>query len=219
MSIDNEERKKRCAEAMRVHGDAVYRLAFARCRNMADAEDIFQTTFLRFYASHIPFGNSEHEKAWLLRVCINACKDLQKSAWRTKVSAMPDEFDAPDTSARKEATPQEEALDEAMQGLSPEQRTVVHLHYFEGFSTGEIAQMLGIRSATVRSHLHRARIAMRNALEDAGFPQANGGIGASVEARGASTPEGEQSIKTSDSFHESAHFNTDSLLEGGSNER
>ncbi|MBE5711159.1 MAG: RNA polymerase sigma factor [Slackia sp.] len=204
---------------MRAHGDAVYRLAFARCRNTADAEDIFQTTFLRFYASHIPFGNPEHEKAWLLRVCINACKDLQKSAWRTKVSAMPDEFDAPDTSARKEATPQEEALDEAMQRLSPEQRTVVHLHYFEGFSTGETAQMLGMRSATVRSHLHRARIAMRNALEDAGFPQANGRIGASVEARGASTPEGEQSIKTSDSFHESAHFNTDSLLEGGSNER
>lgn len=218
MSIDNEERKKRCAEAMRAHGDAVYRLAFARCRNTADAEDIFQTTFLRFYASHIPFGNPEHEKAWLLRVCINACKDLQKSAWHRKVSAMPDGFDAPDTSARKEATPQEEALDEAMQRLSPEQRTVVHLHYFEGFSTGEIAQMLGMRSATVRSHLHRARIAMRNALEDAGFPQANGRIGASVEARGASTPEGEQSIKTSDSFHESAHFNTDPLLEGGSNE-
>lgn len=219
MSIDNEERKKRCAEAMRVHGDAVYRLAFARCRNTADAEDICQTTFLRFYASPIPFSNPEHEKAWLLRVCINACKDLQKSAWRTKVSAMPDEFDAPDTSARKEATPQEEALDEAMQRLSPEQRTVAHLHYFEGFSTGETAQMLGMRSATVRSHLHRARIAMRNALEDAGFPQANGRIGASVEARGASTPEGEQSIKSSDSFHESAHFNTDSLLEGGSNER
>ena len=219
MSIDNEERKKRCAEAMRAHGDAVYRLAFARCRNTPDAEDVFQTTFLRFYASPIPFGNPEYEKAWLLRVCINACKDLQKSAWRTKVSAMSDEFDAPDTSARKEATPQEEALDEAMQGLSPEQRTVVHLHYFEGFSTGETAQMLGMRSATVRSHLHRARIAMRNALEDAGFPQANGRIGASVEARGASTPEGEQSIKTSDSFHESAHFNTDSLLEGGSNER
>lgn len=219
MSIDNEERKKRCAEAMHVHGDAVYRLAFARCRNTPDAEDIFQTTFLRFYASRTLFKNAEHEKAWLLRVCINACKDLQKSAWRTKVSAMPDEFDAPDTSARKEATPQEEALDEAMQGLSPEQRTVVHLHYFEGFSTGETAQMLGMRSATVRSHLHRARIAMRNALEDAGFPQANGRIGAPVEAQGASTPEGEQPIKTSDSFHGSAHFNTDSLLEGGSNER
>ena len=132
---------------------------------------------------------------------------------------MPDEFDAPDPRARKETTPQEEALDEAMQGLSPEQRTVVHLHYFEGFSTGEIAQMLGMRSATVRSHLHRARISMRNALEDVGFPQTNGRIGAPVKARGASTPEGEQSIKTSDSFRESAHFNTDSLLEGGSNER
>lgn len=219
MKNDNEERKRRCAEAMRVHGDAVYRLAFARCRNKADAEDIFQTTFLRFYASRTLFKNAEHEKAWLLRVCINACKDLQKSAWHTKVSAMPDEFDVPDMNTRKDATPQEEALDEAMQRLSPEQRTVVHLHYFEGFSTGEVAQMLGMRSATVRSHLHRARIAMRNALEDAGFPQANGRIGASVEAQKVSSPERRSSNTASDSFRESAYFNTDSLLEGGSNER
>lgn len=218
MSIEIEERKKRCAEAMRVHGDAVFRLAFARCRNRADAEDIFQTTFLRFYASQTLFNNPEHEKAWLLRVCINACKDLQKSAWHMKVSAMPDEFDAPDMNTRKDATPQEEALDEAMRGLSPEQRTVVHLHYFEGFSTGEIAQMLGMRSATVRSHLHRARIAMRNALEDAGFPQTNGRIGAPIEAQKALSSEGRSSNAASGSFRESAHFTTDSVLEGGSNE-
>ena len=102
MKNDNEERKRRCAEAMRAHGDAVYRLAFARCRNTADAEDIFQTTFLRFYASRTLFKNAEHEKAWLLRVCINACKDLQKSAWHMKVSAMPDEFDVPDMNTRIE---------------------------------------------------------------------------------------------------------------------
>ena len=218
MKNDNEERKRRCAEAMRVHGDAVYRLAFARCRNKADAEDIFQTTFLRFYASRTLFKNAEHEKSWLLRVCINACKDLQKSAWHMKVSAMPDEFDAPDMNTRKDATPQEEALDEAMRGLSPEQRTVVHLHYFEGFSTGEVAQMLGIRPATARSHLHRARIAMRNALEDAGFPQTNGRIGAPIEAQKASSSEGRSSNTASGSFRESAHFTTDSVLEGGSNE-
>ena len=53
---------------------------------------------------------------------------------------MPDEFDVPDMNTRKDATPQEEALDEAMQGLSPEQRTVVHLHYFrELFDWGDSA--------------------------------------------------------------------------------
>ena len=200
MKNDNEERKRRCAEAMRAHGDAVYRLAFARCRNTADAEDIFQTTFLRFYASRTLFKNAEHEKAWLLRVCINACKDLQKSAWHMKVSAMPDEFDAPDMNTRKDATPQEEALDEAMRGLSPEQRTVVHLHYFEGFSTGEVAQMLGIRPATARSHLHRARIEVPG------------------KTREASSPDRSPSNAASGPSRKSAHFNTDSLLEGGSNE-
>ncbi len=56
-----------------------------------------------------------------------------------------------------------------MDALSPDQRTVVHLHYYENIATERIAQMLGMRPATVRSHLHRARTAMRNALEDAGF--------------------------------------------------
>ena len=135
-----------------------------------------------------------------------------------KVSAMPDEFDAPDMNTRKDATPQEEALDEAMQGLSPEQRTVVHLHYFEGFSTGEVAQMLGIRPATARSHLHRARIAMRNALEDAGFPRANERIGVPAKTREASSPDRSPSNAASGPSRKSAHFNTDSLLEGGSNE-
>ena len=125
MSIDNEERKKRCAEAMRVHGDAVYRLAFARCRNTADARISFRQRSLGSMLHIFRLAIPNTKKAWLAYAyASNACKDLQKSAWRTKVSAMSDEFDAPDTSARKEATPQEEALDEAMQGLSPEQRTV-----------------------------------------------------------------------------------------------
>ena len=170
MNQSDEQRRQRCADAMREHGDAVYRLAFARCRSTADAEDIFQTTFLRYFAANRVYNDAEHEKAWLLRVCINACKDLQKSAWRTKVGAMPENYDTPDISATaQDASPQEEAIECAMQALSPDQRTVVHLHYFEDMSTGAIAQMLDMRPATVRSHLHRARIAMRSTLGDAGL--------------------------------------------------
>lgn len=164
MNQSDEQRRQRCANAIRAHGDAVYRLAFARCRSKADAEDIFQTTFLRHFAANRNFNDAEHEKAWLLRVCINACKDLQKSAWRTKVDAMPEGYDAPDAAAAHETSPQEEAIARAMQALSPDQRTVVHLHYFEDLPTGAIAQMLGMRPATVRSHLHRARIAMKKEL-------------------------------------------------------
>ena len=114
------------------------------------------------------FSDESHEKAWLLRVCINACIDLQRSAWKTKVGSIPKDYDVADKSAAPlERNAQESAIDEAMSALSPEQRTAVHLHYFEGYATGEIAQMLGLRPATVRSHLRRARIAMKGQLRQA----------------------------------------------------
>ena len=79
---------------------------------------------------------------------------------------MPENFDVADkVAALYGETPQERAVAKAMETRSPEQRTAVHLHDFEGYSTGEIAQMLGIRPATARSHLHRARIAMKKELE------------------------------------------------------
>ncbi len=183
MHEDNEQRKRRCALAMRTHGDAVYRLAFARTRSKHDAEDIFQTTFLRYFAANRTFNNAEHEKAWLLRVCINACLDLQRSAWRRRVDAMPDGFDVADPASTPDKTPQEDALNAAMTQLSPEQRTAVHLHYFEGYSTGEIAQTLGLRPATVRSHLRRARIALKAALDDARQQERPQGKAATAAAR------------------------------------
>lgn len=168
MQQNQDAQKQKCAQAMRAHGNAVYRLAFARMRNKADAEDVFQTTFLRYFVSGKTFSDESHEKAWLLRVCINAYIDLQRSAWKTKVGSIPKDYDVADKSAAPlERNAQESAIDEAMSALSPEQRTAVHLHYFEGYATGEIAQMLGLRPATVRSHLRRARIAMKGQLRQA----------------------------------------------------
>ncbi len=213
MHDENEQRRMRCTKAMAMHGDAVYRLAFARCRNKADAEDIFQTTFLRYFAINRSFNDAEHEKAWLLRVCVNACKDLQKSAWRTKVGAIPEGFDAPDKSIT-EVSPREEVIGRAMRALSPDQRTVVHLHYFEGMPTSEIAQVLGMRSATVRSHLHRARIAMRNALEDAGFARGATSTGRAEPAPEASPTRG-GGCKPKRAAERPSHFNNAAPEQGG----
>ena len=89
-------------------------------------------------------------------------------ACASKVGSIPKGYDVADKSAASfERNAQESAIDEAMSALSPEQRTAVHLHYFEGYSTGEIAQMLGLRPATIRSHLRRARIAMKGQLHRA----------------------------------------------------
>ena len=113
-------------------GDTVLRLAASRTGNRADAEDVFQTVFLRLHQGGKRFRDDEHLKAWLLHVTVNCCNDLHRSPWH-----------------RKRAT------------LSDRQRTAVHLHYYEGYATDEIARITGERPATVRSHLHRARKALK----------------------------------------------------------
>ena len=160
MSIDNEERKKRCAEAMRVHGDAVYRLAFARCRNTPDAEDIFQTTFLRFYASPIPFSNPEHEKAWLLRVAANLSKNRLSYNKLRQTDELSEELAA---EGREDLA----FVWDAVRQLPVQYREAVHLFYYEGLSTRQIASVLDRSEATIRSDLHRGREQLKRILKEA----------------------------------------------------
>ena len=70
--------------AIAQHADLVYRLCMVHLKNHADAEDVFQTVFLKYALSNQPFETAEHEKAWLIRVTLNACKDLLKNFFRKK---------------------------------------------------------------------------------------------------------------------------------------
>lgn len=147
---------------VRKFADCVYKLAYARTGSKQDAEDVFQTTFERLFKSGKSFADDEHLKAWLIRVCINACNDLAKSAWKKRVGALEDSSDSFESNSNGA---QSEAIDKALETLSPVQRSAIHLFYYEGYSTEEIAAMTNEKPATVRSHLHRARIALKEALE------------------------------------------------------
>ena len=68
-------------EAMQLYQDDVYRAALMATGNFADAEDILQDVFLKYYQSHPVFASPSHEKAWLLRCAINAGHDLRRSIW------------------------------------------------------------------------------------------------------------------------------------------
>ena len=72
----NEQEVNRAIEQ---YADTVRRLCMVHLKNHADTEDIFQTVFLKYALSPVAFESQEHEKAWLIRVTINACKDLLKS--------------------------------------------------------------------------------------------------------------------------------------------
>ena len=145
--------------AMEAHGDAVYRLALCRLQNTADAEDVCQEVFLRLYRQDCAAWDDEHLKAWLLRTAVNRCADVGR--FRSRRSALPLE------SIMETAAPEDEraeALWAAVGSLPVKFRTVVHLHYAEGYSTDEIAAMLRIPPATVRTRLRRGREKLKTIL-------------------------------------------------------
>lgn len=149
-------------QAMADWGDAVYRLALGQTRSHADAEDVYQDVFLRLLDSGTAFESPEHLKAWLLRVTVNRCRDLARSGWKRRTVALDPEWDAPDAAVRDD---EDAAVWDAVGQLPEQQRTAVHLHYVEGYSTEEIASVLDCRPATARTWLFRARARIRELLE------------------------------------------------------
>lgn len=147
--------------AMERHGDAVYRLALCRLGSRADAEDVYQEVFLRLLRDTTGLHDEEHLKAWLLRVTVNCCNDLRRSAWFRRTAPLEA---APDAAAP--AQEEDDALWQAVRALPDDLRVVVWLHYVEGYATDEIAPLVGCRPATVRTRLHRARKKLRLELEE-----------------------------------------------------
>ena len=132
----------------------LYRTALAILGCQQEAEDAVQDAFLR-YLEKAP-ADLENPSAWLARVLVNGCKSRLRLAWR-RGGALPGTLPAPGPEEREEL--------EELFSLPPEDRAVIHLHYYEGYSTGEIAQMLGQRPGTVRSRLSRARERLKKLLE------------------------------------------------------
>ena len=127
----------------------VYGLALTRTGNRADADDVFQEVFLAYCQCGKTFRDEEHRKAWLLRVTANRTKSLLASPWRRRAAPLEDVYAYTD--------PEESAVDAAMASLPPKYRAVIHLYYFEGYTSDEIAGLLECKPSTVRSRLSRAR--------------------------------------------------------------
>ena len=154
-------------------GDTVLRLALCRTGNLADAEDVTQAVFLKLCERTASFESDEHLKAWLLRVTMTCSVDLARSQ-RTCACASEDELrHALDAEVREhENAPLANALETerqamcaaAVASLPEKQRMAVHLRYYEDLSSEEIARITGEKASTVRSHLFRARAALRERM-------------------------------------------------------
>lgn len=140
------------------HKNMVYRLALSYTKSADDAEDICQSVFLRLMERGADICPGR-EKAWLATVTVNLCRDFLRSSWRRKTEPLTDElsFEAPEQGE----------IFEAVMALGEAERMAVYLHYFEGYSTAETAQILGITQTAVTTRLGRARKHLRNRLEAA----------------------------------------------------
>ncbi|EMT45093.1 MULTISPECIES: sigma-70 family RNA polymerase sigma factor [Anoxybacillus] len=152
--------KEQIQLAMDEYGNMVLRLAYTYMKNQHDAEDVFQDVFIKLYEHMDRIQNGEHMKAWLIRVTVNVCKNKLKSFTHRKMDVYEEWIHSPSVDHRDRF---EVML--AVTSLPVKYREVVHLFYYEGYQTKEIAQLLKKRESTVRSLLARAREMLKNKLK------------------------------------------------------
>lgn len=145
--------------AIEKYADTVKRICILHLKNTSDAEDIFQDVFLKYALSQIVFENDSHEKAWIIRVTVNACKDLLKSFFRSKTVSIDELISLP--------APQKEDnshVFQAVLSLPKKYKDVIYLHYYEGYNANEIGKILDKNENTVYSLLSRGRKILQEKL-------------------------------------------------------
>jgi len=152
--------KEQIQLAMDEYGNMVLRLAYTYMKNQHDAEDVFQDVFIKLYEHMDRIQNGEHMKAWLIRVTVNVCKNKLKSFTHRKMDAYEEWIHSPSVDHRDRFE-----VMSAVTSLPVKYREVVHLFYYEGYQTKEIARLLKKRESTVRSLLARAREMLKNKLK------------------------------------------------------
>ncbi len=142
------------------HKNTVFRIAFSYCKNKSDAEDISQEVFLKYYTVSPDISDEKEEKAWLIRVTINKCKDLLKSSWHSKRC---DKENI--TEEYMVSEPQSEILDIVLE-LPEKYKIVIHLYYYEQYTVNEISEITGIKPSTIQTRLQRGRKLIEKKLKE-----------------------------------------------------
>lgn len=144
--------------AVEEYGNSLYRLCAVMLRNREDAQDAVQECFLRYITKAPDFADAEHEKAWLIRVATNICRDMLR--WRKHSSYL-----SLDEIRNLGASEDNAQILGLLVSLEEKYRVIIHLHYVEGYKTEELSAMLGISSAAVRKRLQRGRDMLRELYE------------------------------------------------------
>ncbi len=158
--VCENERALRAENALKLYGNSLLRLAFSYVHNIQDAEDALQDSLIQYMRKAPVFENEAHEKAWLMTVVSNGCKNKLRHAKRLREDELTefvsDEREADDLSF----------VWQCVKELPEKYSEVLHLYYYEGYSAAEIGTILSKNEATVRSLLMRGRNMLKAPLED-----------------------------------------------------
>ena len=150
--------------AIEQYSDMIRRLCMIHLKNYADTEDIFQTVFLKYVLSSVSFESKEHEKAWFIRVTINACKDLLKSFIRSRTISLDERIEQP-----SEMSVDDRDVLEAVSSLPQKYKDVVYLHYYEDYTAPQISRILGKNVNTIYTLITRSKRLLREKLGGDGY--------------------------------------------------
>ncbi len=137
-------------EAVHKYGDMLYRLCFVMLRNTADAEDAVQETFIAYTTKSPVFSDKEHEKAWLLKVASNKCRDMLRFRNRHQLTEL----------SEIEAVVQDDESShilEALMELPEKFRLVLTLYYIDEYKVKEIAEIIKKTPSAVKMRLQKGR--------------------------------------------------------------
>lgn len=154
--------KEEVASLYRRHVGMVYQICLMLLKNVPDAEDAVQTVFRKLLEYGRTLQGPEHEKAWLIVTARNECKNQLRHWWRTR-RADESELDRLSWEQRSDGE-----LWELILTLPEHEKMALYLHYYQGYSTGETAELMGKKPSTVRSWLCRARRKLKDLLEEDG---------------------------------------------------
>ncbi len=164
-SYTEDEREQALLRLMNAYGDSVKRMCCVYLRELGAAEDAAQDTFIKAFA-HIDAllsGEIRSEKAWLMRIAVNTCKDALRSSWMRRIDRSRAIEELP-----LSITPNHEenlALTQAVMALPTKHREIILLHYYQDLNLRTCAQILGISAATATRRLQQAQEKLKLELE------------------------------------------------------
>ena len=155
-----EDTNEMASRLLDQYGNMILRLAYSYLHNQSDAEDILQETLIKYLQTAPDFAGPVHEKAWLLKVAANLSKN------RIDYNRIRQTDELEETLVAKERQDLSFVW-EAVKQLPANYRAAIHLFYYEGCSTAEIARILDRKESSVRSDLRRGREQLKNILKEA----------------------------------------------------